>query len=156
MQPDSSAWPRRRPPQPLRRLLVPPLPISSILSRASAAYLGSLGVALLFASDALLPRLIPAFPPGATWVGQLLAGAWLGVALLNWNGRRNVMGGIFGRPQLMLNLVLYVVSALSLVRVPATGVVPWLLTVPMSLLAVAYGALLLRGPFDAPGAGAAP
>jgi len=107
-------------------------------------------VALLFASDALLPRLIPAFPPGATWVGQLLAGAWLGVALLNWNGRRNVMGGIFGRPQLMLNLVLYVVSALSLVRVPATGVVPWLLTVPMSLLAVAYGALLLRGPFDAP------
>lgn len=130
---------------------MPKLPVSSILSQASAAYLGALGFAMLFASDVLLRRLIADLPPGATWIGQLLAGAWLGVALLNWNGRRTVMGGIYGRPQLMLNLVLYVVSALSLVRVPMAGVLPWLLTVPMSVFAGAYGVVMLRGPFDARG-----
>lgn len=128
-------------------------PVSSILSRASAAYLGALGFAMLFASDELLPRLIPGLPPEASWIGQLLAGAWLGVALLNWNGRRIVMGGIYGRPQLLVNLALYVVSALSLVRVPVAGVLPWLLTVPMSVFAVVYGVVMLRGPFDATDAG---
>jgi hypothetical protein len=126
--------------------------ISSVVSRMSAAVLLLGGLALLFAPDAVLPALVPGFPPRATWLGQLLAAAWLGVAALNWLHRAAMLGGIYGRPVVLANGALYFVSAASLVRPLLAGTVPrlvWLLCVPAALLAAIYGALLLRGPFDA-------
>jgi hypothetical protein len=125
--------------------------ISSVLSRVSALLLLLGGLALLFAPDVLLPALVPGFPPAAAWVGQLLAAAWLGVAALNWLQRAAVLGGIYGRPVVLANGALYLVSALSLLRVLLGSVAPravWLLCAPAALLAAAYLALLLRGPFD--------
>jgi hypothetical protein len=127
--------------------------ISSLLSRTSATLLVVGGVALLFASDLLLPALVPGFPTAAAWLGQLLGAAWLGVAVLNWLQRAAVLGGIYGRPVVFANFVLYLVSALSLLRGLLGGGAPralWLLLVPLAILAVSYGALLLRGPFDPP------
>jgi hypothetical protein len=54
------------------------------ISRASAIVLAGAGIALLFAGDDLLPRLISGFPSQGAWLGQLLAAAWLGIAALNW------------------------------------------------------------------------
>lgn len=125
--------------------------ISSVLSRVSALILLLGGLALLFAPDVLLPALVPGFPPAAAWVGQLLAAAWLGVAALNWLQRAAVLGGIYARPVVLANGALYLVSALSLLRVLLGGAAPraaWLLCAPAALLAAAYWALLLRGPFD--------
>ena len=125
--------------------------ISSALSRISALVLLLGGLALLFAPDVLLPALAPGFPPGAAWLGQLLAAAWLGVAALNWLQRAAVLGGIYGRPVVLANGALYLVSALSLLRALLGGAAPlvvWLVCAPAALLAVAYWALLLRGPFD--------
>jgi hypothetical protein len=124
--------------------------ISSALSRVSASVLAVVGGALLFAPDALLPALAPGFPASALWLGQLLGAAWLGVAALNWLQRAAILGGIYGRPVVFANLLLYFVSALSLLRVVLGGgpAVLWLMLVPMAAFAVAYGALLLRGPFD--------
>lgn len=125
--------------------------ISSLLSRVSAAVLLVGGAALLFAPDALLPALVPGFPPAAVWLGQLLGAAWLGVAALNWSQRAALLGGIYGRPVVLANLALYFISALSLSRALLRGAAPptlWALLVPLAVLAAAYGALLLRGPFD--------
>lgn len=124
--------------------------ISSLLSRASAAVLLLAGIAFLFASDVLLPALVPGFPPAAAWLGQLLGAAWLGVAALNWLQRGAVLGGIYGRPVVIANLTLYFVSALSLLRALVAGGAPpvlWAAAVPAAAFAAAYGALLLRGPF---------
>ncbi len=99
----------------------------------------------------LLPAVVPGFPPAAAWLGQLLAAAWLGVAALNWLQRATVLGGIYGRPVVLANLALYLVSALSLLRVVAGGAAPaavWGALALAAPLALAYGALLLRGPFD--------
>ena len=109
------------------------------------------GLALLFASDDLLPRLIPGFPPSGAWLGQLLAAAWLAVAALTWVSRSMLLGGIYGRSVVMANVVLYFVAAMALLRVVTrsgapSGVV--LLLVPSALFAVAYGWLLYRGPFE--------
>ncbi len=123
-------------------------PVSSALSRISALYLGLVGFAFLFASDDLLPRLIPGFPKDAAWFGQLLAAAWLGAAAVNWNGRGNLLGGIYGRPQVTLNLMIFLVGALSMLRASAPPLALWGLTVPMSVLGLAYAAVFLRGPFD--------
>jgi hypothetical protein len=132
--------------------------ISSIVTRTSAAVLLAGGVALLFASDVLLPLLVPGFPAAGAWLGQLLGAAWLGVAALNWLHRGTLLGGIYGRPVVLANLVLYFVGALSLLRALAEPGVPralWGLAVPLALLAVVYGVLLLRGPLDPLDAGQA-
>jgi hypothetical protein len=132
--------------------------ISSFVTRISAAVLLAGGLALLFASDVLLPLLVPGFPAAGAWLGQLLGAAWLGVAALNWLHRGALLGGIYGRPVVLANLVLYFVGALSLLRALGEPGVPralWGLAVPASLLAVVYGVLLLRGPLDRLDAGQA-
>ncbi len=99
----------------------------------------------------LLPSMASGFPIGAVWLGQLLAAAWLGVAGLNWLPRRATLGGIYGRPIVPANLALYFVSALSLMRVlRGDAAQPWIRPAFLvsAVLAVSYGALLLRGPFN--------
>lgn len=125
--------------------------ISSIISRFSGALLLIGGVALLFASDDILPLLAPGFPPAAAWLGQLLGAAWLGVAALNWLHRSTLLGGIYGRPVVLANFVLYFISALSLARILLRAAAPqtlWAVLVALAALAAVYGALLVRGPFD--------
>jgi len=132
--------------------------ISSIVTRISAAVLLAGGLALLFASDALLPLLVPGFPATGAWLGQLLAAAWLGVAALNWLQRGALIGGIYGRPMVFANLVLYFVGALWMLRALGAPGVPrvlWAVAIPLSLLAVVYGVLLMRGPLDPLDAGQA-
>ena len=132
--------------------------ISSIVTRISAAVLLAGGLALLFASDVLLPVMVPGFPAAGAWLGQLLGAAWLGVAALNWLQRGALLGGIYGRPVVLANLVLYFVGALSLLRALLGSGVPrvmWGLAVPLALMAVVYGVLLLRGPLDPLDAGQA-
>jgi hypothetical protein len=127
--------------------------ISLRLSFLSATVLLLGGIALLFASDEMLPALIPGFPPAAAWIGQLLGAAWLGVAALNWLQRGARLGGIYGRPVVFANLLLYFVSALSLLRVLLGGGISlalWVVFASAAALATLYAALLLRGPFDSP------
>lgn len=126
--------------------------ISSLLSRISTLVLLVGGLTLLFAPDVVLPAVAPGFPPAAAWLGQLLAAAWLGVAALNWLQRSAVLGGIYGRPTVIANGALYFISALSLLRAlmhHAAPLILWLAAGVAGVLAMAYGMLLLRGPFDA-------
>src|SRR5687767_8585207 len=125
--------------------------ISSRLSRVSAFVLLLGGLVLLFASDAVLPALVPGFPPAAAWLGQLLAAAWLGMAALNWLQRSALLGGIYGRATVSANVTVYVISALSLLRALLGQDAPlalWAALVPLAALAATYTALMMRGPFD--------
>ena len=126
--------------------------ISAFISRTSALWLGIAGFALLFAPDAVLARLIAGYPPSGLWLGQLLGAAWLGLAALNWINRRLILGGVFGRPIVLANAIHYFISAMVLLRAvrrqPEASVE--IMAVPAITLAVAYGALLFRGPFDPP------
>ncbi|MDX1420410.1 MAG: hypothetical protein R3181_10630 [Rubricoccaceae bacterium] len=127
--------------------------VSSLVTRVSAAVLLAGGLVLLFLPDGVLPALAPGVPPEASWLGQLLAAAWLGVAALNGLQRNAILGGVYGRPVVVANGVLYFVGAASLVRALLDGdAVPglWALAALMATLAAAYGFLLFRGPFDAP------
>ncbi len=125
--------------------------LSTLLSRASAAALLVGGTALLFASDALLPRLIPGYPPSGSWLGQLLAAAWLALATLNRLGQRSLLGGIYGRPIVAANVAAFFIGALALLKVVLGTDAPaavWIVLVPYLVLAVLYGWLLLRGPLE--------
>ena len=119
------------------------------MSRASAGVLLLGGLALLFASDVILPRLVPGLPAAGAWLGQLLAAAWLAVATLNWMSRSVLLGGIYGRSVVQTNAVLYFITATVLLRIVARRDAPaavWLLVAIAVLFAGIYGWLLFRGP----------
>jgi hypothetical protein len=125
--------------------------ISTHISRASAGLLLVGGLALLFAADDILPRLIPAFPAAGAWLGQLLAAAWLAVAALNWLTRSSLLGGIYGRPVVLTNAVLYLVGAMVLLKIvtrPNASAAIGLLAVPFVLFAAVYVWLLFGGPLE--------
>ena len=99
----------------------------------------------------MLPRLSPGFPTSALWLGQLLGAAWLGVAALNWLSRSALLGGIYGRPTVFANTALYFISALVLIRAATRASAPaplLILAAPAVALALTYGWLLYRGPFE--------
>lgn len=128
----------------------PPL-ISSRISRASAILLLLGGVALLFAPDIILPYLIPDLPPAGAWLGQLLAAAWLALAILNWLSRSVLLGGIYGRPVVLSNGAFYFIAAMVLLDAVTRRGTPktlWFLIIPIALFAGIYGWLLFRGPIE--------
>jgi hypothetical protein len=128
-----------------------PVLFATYLSRASALALLAGGVAFLFAADEILPRLVPGFPAAGTWLGQLIGAAWLGVATLNWLNRSLLLGGIYGRPIVATNALLYFVTAMVLVKAVHPSESPvgmWILVLPAVVLAALYSWLLYRGPFE--------
>lgn len=125
--------------------------ISTRLTSASAVLLLIGGLALLFASDVLLPSLDPALPASSAWLGQLVAAAWLALANLNWWSRSVLLGGIYGRPLVLTNSVLYFITTMVVLRsVTRSDGHPalWLMLIPAALFAIAYAWLLFRGPIE--------
>ena len=124
---------------------------SNIVSRVSALVLLVAGLAQLFVPDVIMPAIVTGFPPSGVWLGQVLGAAFLGFAALDWLSRDAILGGIYGRPVVAANSVLYFVSTLTLVRAATRSTAPLTLigiAVPAAALTLAYGVLLYRGPFD--------
>lgn len=125
--------------------------ISTVISRASAAVLALGGMALLFASDVILPHLIPAFPAAGAWLGQLLAAALLALAALDWLSQSVLLGGIYGRSVVSANAAFYFIAAMVLLRIVTrrdASATTWAIVVPVVVFAWIYGWLLFRGPLE--------
>lgn len=125
--------------------------ISSVVTRASAAVLLMGGLILLFVPDVVLPRLVVDYPQAGVWLGQLLGTAWLGVAALNWLNRSAVLGGIYGRPVVFTNAILYFMGAVVLLRAASRAqgaTLLWVLGVALAVPALIYGWLLFGGPAE--------
>ncbi len=102
-----------------------------LLMSLSAAFLAAAGIGITFLPQELLVH-AGARPEGTlVLLVQLLGASYLGVAALNWMNRGNRMGGIYGRPVTMANLLHFTVGALALVK--ATVVQP----VPVEVMATA-------------------
>ena len=122
---------------------------STLISRASAALLFAGGLGLLFAPDAILPRLIPGYPTSGLWFGQLLGAAWLALAVLNWLSRASLLGGIYGRPVVGPNAAFYFIATMVLIKAASAQTMPawiWIVMFPVVLMAGVYAWLLFRGP----------
>ena len=126
--------------------------LSSHLSRASALLLGVAGFAFVFAPRELLARLAPGTPPTATWIGQLLGAALVGLVCLNWFNRYTLLGGIYARAVVLANTMFYVVGALSVFGASAalTATRPMAQGVAgvLGVFAACYVWLLFRGPLE--------
>lgn len=121
---------------------------SRTLLTASALFLGMAGLALTFAPAELLGTTSDQH----TVVGQLLGAALCGAACINWMQCGAPMGGIYGRPLAIGNLVHFLVGGLALVKV-APHLQPAWLFLPMVVCYLLFAALFAYTAFFTAGPG---
>jgi hypothetical protein len=112
--------------------------MSKILLTISAAFLFLLGVALNFAPAEVVR--VSGLQGTSVVPFQMLAGALLGVGLMNWFSRNGVFGGVYGRPLGLANVVLFAVGGISLGRgaMEIGSPVLWGLTAIYAVFALAF------------------
>ncbi len=89
---------------------------SRMLMTTSAFVLFAIGVAFSFVSEEILQALVGRAEQTSVVVMQLLGGAYLGFAFLNWMSRGATMGGIYGRPLTMPNFLHFAIAAITLIK----------------------------------------
>jgi hypothetical protein len=87
-----------------------------LLMRASALFLGLLGVAASFAPHEVLA--LAGGNPGrvSALLVQIAGALYLGFAALNWTAQANLIGGIYSRPVALANFGHFAVAAIALVK----------------------------------------
>lgn len=89
---------------------------SRILLIFSACFLGALGVLLSFFPQEVLAFFDQDQVPFTVLLVQLAGSLYFGLAILNWMSKNSVIGGIYARPLLIINLIHFMVSSITLVK----------------------------------------
>jgi hypothetical protein len=97
------------------------------LMRASAIYLGLIGMAATFAPQEILRLAGVEAAPLPTLGLQVAAAALVGLAVMNWMAQGVLIGGIYARPLALGNFAHFLISALALIKAAASG--PFLIPV---------------------------
>ncbi|AWN24126.1 hypothetical protein DKM44_13570 [Deinococcus irradiatisoli] len=95
---------------------------------------------LLFAAD-VVAGWLGAPSAGMEVMAQLAASGLLGLGLINWWWRGNLVGGIYGRPLGLANLLCFLSAAASLGRATQAGTLPgavWVVVIGSAALALAF------------------
>ena len=84
---------------------------------ASAVFFGIIGLGLTFLPEELYGYLSTERNQTALLILQIFGAAYLGFAMLNWMTRNNLIGGIYGKPLIIGNLVHFLVSSFALIKI---------------------------------------
>jgi hypothetical protein len=116
---------------------------------ASALFMAVIGLALTFAPQEILHR----FDSDATiWeqaMAQLCGALYVGFALMNWMALGATLGGIYGRPVVIGNLVHFMMGALVLLKMaggPSSSTAQWTLTFAYVVFAVLFAFVIFTHP----------
>lgn len=115
----------------------------------SAASMAILGLAASFLPQEIAARAGAAGNSAAVLLVQVIAGLYLGFAILNWSVRDMAIGGIYNRPIVIGNLLHFTSAGLALLRGVAGGDRPAglvALTCLYCVFAVWFGVALFRSP----------
>lgn len=115
---------------------------------STALVLGLLGASALFFPEAWLRSDLS---PDASVPIQLFGGALLAFAFLNWTGRGAIYGGIYGRPMVVANFGLGVISGSTAISATMDGRLPswgWALALLFALQAMGFFWLMRRPPWE--------
>ena len=123
-----------------------------VLMIASASFLAALGVAASFA-----PReILAATGSQAAWaevlVVQVAGALCLGLAMLNWMARANLIGGVYSRPVALGNFLHWAVVAIALLKALSAGHRPPVVVAGAVIylaFAASFGVVLLTSPVGA-------
>lgn len=131
-------------------------PNTRLLMTASAVFMAVLGFGASIFADEILRHF--GYPPegfGVVLV-KIVAGLYLGLAVLNWMARDNLIGGIYSRPVAMANFAHFlVVTVVFVSRLPGSATLAeYAVTAGVNgLFAASFGFVLFGGgPGEASGA----
>ena len=118
---------------------------------ASALALALLGLPCIFAPEIVLQRLAGSSTAGAELIVQITGALYLGFAALNWMGKGNLIGGIYGRPVAIGNLLHFLVAAIAILKAAqVTGVrFLWPIAVGYAGFALGFALMVFRNPLRA-------
>jgi hypothetical protein len=120
---------------------------------ACALVTGALGVVCLYMPDLVLVRVSAPESRGLKLAIQLLGTLYLSLAFLNWMWRGNQIGGIYGRPVLVANLMHFfggaLVMGVALSSAPDLQAL-WPLVAVYGVLTLGFLVMMFRSP--SPGA----
>lgn len=121
-----------------------------ILMSASALFMGALGLTASFLSHELLVFAGATVDTQSVLIVQIGGALYLGFAMLNWYTRGFTIGGIYGRPLLIGNLLHFAVAAIPIVKAAVgTGSLALiLLAAGYGLFAVWFGLVTFRPPAE--------
>jgi hypothetical protein len=123
-----------------------------LLMTASALVLALLGLPCIFTPDMVLKELTGSTSGAAELLVQVMGALYLGFAGLNWMGRANLIGGIYGRPVAIGNLMHFLVAAIALLKFAPQASPPapmWVLAAIYAILAMAFGLVVFGNPLRA-------
>lgn len=118
------------------------------LLTASATFLGLAGLGLTFLPQELLLHVRQPDAHILVVFVQTIGAAYLAFAILNWMSRGATIGGIYGRPLVVANVLHFTMVAILLVRWAAAGAPPGVLIFAAlyAIFALWFGALMFGGP----------
>jgi hypothetical protein len=120
-----------------------------LLMGASALFLFALGVPCMFAPDVVLAHLTGSTSPAAETLVQLTGALYAGFGALNWMSKASLMGGIYGRPVALGNLLHFLAGGLALLKaasVMGQPVLAWLVAIVYALFAMGFARVVFRNP----------
>jgi hypothetical protein len=127
----------------------PRMHLTRLFMVAAAFVLGVVGVACLFGPDLVLNSMAAGAAPGAMALVQVLGTLSLAFATLDWMWKGNRIGGIYGRPIVLANVLHFVSTALvtfkAISREPSLHNL-WPVAVVYAAFGVGFFLLLFRDP----------
>jgi predicted DNA repair protein MutK len=112
-----------------------------------ALFLGLLGMVLSF-----LPQEVASYlgwPHISPILLQMLGAVYVGFAMMNWTGKANLLGGIYGKPMALGNFTHFAIGALALIKwvFNSTPTTLWMvLTAFYTLFSIIFGYILFTHP----------
>ncbi len=111
---------------------------TKILMMITALFLGLIGVTLTFMPQEVAVFLNMGSDQYTEVATQLLGALYLGFAMLNWMAKHNLMGGIYGKPVAMSNLMHFVVGAFALLKILSNITMHWEYMVAFTVLYIVF------------------
>ena len=124
-------------------------PSTRFLLLSSAVFLAILGFLGSFLSAETIVVLGTEPHSMTIMMGQLAGALYLGFAIMNFYNRRAPMGGIYGRPLGLANLIHFLLGALMLIKLVIGDFRDppiLILTIGYSVFAVGFGMILFTDP----------
>ena len=113
---------------------------SKYLMTVTAALQFVLAVLFMFLPDELVEMMNFSNGPILPLILQIMGAAYLGMAMLNWMTKQQLLGGIYGKPVTVLNFTHFAVSAITLIKALDASST---LFYPVVMLAILYAGLSL-------------
>jgi hypothetical protein len=119
---------------------------------ASALVLIALALPCVFAPDFVLMRMAGGTSPGGELIVQITGALYAGFAGLNWMGKASLIGGIYGRPMGIGNLLHFLVAGIALLKAAphaAESALVWALAAIYTVLAAGFAFIVFGNPLPA-------